>query len=412
VDNLTHTLVGALVGETIARAASASASTLGRDVRRDLIVGAMAIGGNLPDLDFLYSAVYGGKLDYLLHHRGHTHTIIGAVLTGALLWLALMLWVRKEQRSANRTDRVVLFATALLAPSLHVAMDYANNYGVHPFWPLDNRWYYGDSVFIIEPLLWAACAPLVFTFRSLLARSVVLLTLAAGVALAFFSGMVPAPNASLLAALTLALLLLARYARPIIGLGSGVALWLGTTFMFATMSETAAAHVDAAAARRFPGEALIERVVTPMPVNPLCWEVILIQRAQDSVFLRRAMLSLSPASLSAEGCRSRSLDVETTVPLRDVEIADDAQLKWYGQTSFSRKRLTQLAALDCRVAAFLQFARAPWLAATPAGTVLGDMRYDREPDLGFAEIALDDAAHACPRHVPPWIPPRTDFLPD
>ena len=35
---------------------------------------------------------------------------------------------------------------------LHLAMDFANNYGVHPFWPLSGRWFYGDTIFIIEPL--------------------------------------------------------------------------------------------------------------------------------------------------------------------------------------------------------------------------------------------------------------------
>jgi inner membrane protein len=410
VDNLTHTLVGALVGESIARGASARASGLPGDARRNLIVGTMAVGGNLPDLDFLYSAVYGGKLDYLLHHRGHTHTIIGAVLTAALIWIALTLWMRRRNWTANRADRVALSLTALLAPTLHIAMDYANNYGVHPFWPLDNHWRYGDSVFIIEPLLWAACAPLAFSFRSLAARAVVLLALAAGVALAFFSGMVPAPNAGALVVLTLTLLLLARYARPALALGSGVALWLATTFTFAAMSNVAAARVDAAAAQRFPDEALVDRVVTPMPVNPVCWEVILIERGEDDVALRRAMLSLAPAYLSAEGCRSRSLDVETTAPLRKIDLADDAELKWYGETTFPRARLVQLAAEDCRVAAFLRFARAPWLASTADGMVLGDLRYDREPELGFAEIALDDPEDACPAHAPPWLPPRGDLL--
>jgi inner membrane protein len=409
VDNLTHTLVGALVGETIARGASARASSLPSDARRNLIVGTMAVGGNLPDLDFVYSAVYGGKLDYLLHHRGHTHTIIGALITAALLWLALAMWMRRKNRTANRADRVALSLTALLAPSLHIAMDYANNYGVHPFWPLDNRWYYGDSVFIIEPLLWAACAPLVFTFKSLAARTVVLLALAAGVALAFFSGMVPASNACVLTVVSLTLLLLARYARRAVALGAGIALWLATTFTFAAMSNTAASRVDAAAARRFPGEALVDRVVTPMPVNPLCWEVILIQRGEQDIALRRAMLSLAPETLSVEGCRSRSLDVETTAPLSHVEIPDDAELKWYGQTTFPQARLAQLARQDCHVAAFLQFARAPWLAATRDGTVLGDLRYDREPELGFAEIALDYSKDACPTHIPPWLPPRSDL---
>ncbi len=65
----------------------------------------------------------------------------------------------------------------LFTPLLHIAMDFTNNYGVHPFWPVDNRWFYGDSVFIIEPLFWAACAPLAFIFKTHVARFAVLLLL-------------------------------------------------------------------------------------------------------------------------------------------------------------------------------------------------------------------------------------------
>jgi inner membrane protein len=44
------------------------------------------------------------------------------------------------------------------------------------------------------------------------------------------------------------------------------------------------------------------------------------------------------------------------------------------------------------------------------GWLIGDLRYDREPDLGFAELALPDELPQCPRNVPPWMPPRSDVL--
>ena len=45
---------------------------------------------------------------------------------------------------------------ALVAASLagHLVLDSWNTYGVHPFWPVDSRWYYGDAIFIFEPWLW------------------------------------------------------------------------------------------------------------------------------------------------------------------------------------------------------------------------------------------------------------------
>jgi hypothetical protein len=41
--------------------------------------------------------------------------------------------------------------------------------------------------------------------------------------------------------------------------------------------------------------------------------------------------------------------------------------------------------------------------------VLGDLRYDREEELGFAEIAITDHP-TCPSFVPKWVEPRHDLL--
>jgi inner membrane protein len=42
--------------------------------------------------------------------------------------------------------------------------------------------------------------------------------------------------------------------------------------------------------------------------------------------------------------------------------------------------------------------------------VVGDLRYDREPELGFAEVEVGPSADECPRFRPPWVPPREDLL--
>jgi inner membrane protein len=48
-----------------------------------------------------------------------------------------------------------LSLTAFLAALSHILLDWTNNYGVRPFFPFNPRWYYGDLVFIVEPVLWA-----------------------------------------------------------------------------------------------------------------------------------------------------------------------------------------------------------------------------------------------------------------
>ena len=76
----------------------------------------------------------------------------------------------------------------MLTSLLHIGMDFMNNYGVHPFWPVDSRWWYGDSVFIIEPLLWAACAPLASCSERDGHEPVVMLLLIAGLGLGVLYG--------------------------------------------------------------------------------------------------------------------------------------------------------------------------------------------------------------------------------
>jgi len=57
------------------------------------------------------------------------------------------------------------------------------------------------------------------------------------------------------------------------------------------------------------------------------------------------------------------------------------------------------------VAAYLRFARLPWWASSEAGTVWGDLLYDRSADLEFAELQVPHEPGACPKHVPDWTPP-------
>ncbi|MDY6948286.1 MAG: hypothetical protein SXG53_21470, partial [Pseudomonadota bacterium] len=231
----------------------------------------------------------------------------------------------------------------------------------------------------------------------------------AAIALCFFSGMVPQVLAVLYALLVAAMLLIGRRAPASVALAAGVALWLGATAMFAFTAGSARAQVNAIAARQFPQATVIDRIVTPMPVDPACWEVMLLQRQGDEAVLRRAMLALAPAWLSAEQCLSRSLDVEITAPLVAVPADSSAELKWYGQVSTPIDRLAGVASGNCQAAAALRFIRMPWLASVEAGLVLGDLRYDREQELGFAEILITEPP-TCPALVPEWTEPRADDL--
>jgi len=409
MDNVTHTLIGALIGETIARTTRSDSRGLPSEVRRNLLVTTCAIGSNLPDVDLFYSFI-GGKINYLLQHRGYSHTIIGALLL-AVATFAIARWILSRRGHVpSSQDLAWLTGVLVLTPLLHIGMDFTNNYGVHPFWPLVDRWFYGDAVFIAEPLLWAACAPLAFTFRSRLARLIVGAVLALGIGVALLTALVPLLPAIVLIVLIAAMLLLGWRARQSVALVGGIALWLGVTVLFAVSSQVAARKVEALAETTFPGARSIDHVLTPMPANPLCWEVMLVQTQDEAVVAKRMMLALAPSLIPAEGCLSRSLDLPSSAPLERVQANDTAELHWYGEIATDIAGLRSRVAMDCEAAAAMRFIRVPWLATVGTDLVLGDLRYDREKGLGFAEVALHDPPGPCPRLVPDWRPPRADLL--
>jgi inner membrane protein len=145
VDNLTHSLVGVALADAMAGRRAAKS-------QRPLFVGAGLIAANLPDVDIAYSVMTPSPIGYLVHHRGHTHTIVGTWRAGARNGAGLS---HDAARSRHATgDRLRLWLLMATALASHLAMDALNPYGVHPFYPLDNTWYFGDAVFILEPSLW------------------------------------------------------------------------------------------------------------------------------------------------------------------------------------------------------------------------------------------------------------------
>jgi inner membrane protein len=206
----------------------------------------------------------------------------------------------------------------------------------------------------------------------------------------------------------LAGLLLGHRGSPRTLLVCAVAGWSAVTAMFLVAHAVAERAVTRFVAANDPATVTLDRILTPLPANPLCWEVILVQLHDDQYSLRRATLALVPQWLTAADCPNRDLDTQASAPLHAVRVADTDQWVWFGEWRAPRAELAGLVATRCEAAAFVRFARAPWWSSVGATVWLGDLRYDREPQASFAEIELHDA---CPRHVPPWQPPREDLLP-
>src|SRR5690348_3626302 len=145
MDNLTHSVVGLGVGALIDRSLAAEPDAERQSLRSRMLLIVGCLASNFPDLDLVLTPLLDAPLGYLLHHRGHTHTLLAAI-GEALLLLALvwLLWpaARRLLRDSPVARRGALLATGA-GLLLHLGMDSLNVYGVHPFWPLDPDWYYG-----------------------------------------------------------------------------------------------------------------------------------------------------------------------------------------------------------------------------------------------------------------------------
>ncbi|HEY3255209.1 MAG TPA: metal-dependent hydrolase [Polyangiaceae bacterium] len=410
MDNLTHALVGLLCAEAVVRVVERR-RTLDPWCRTAIYAVAI-VGNNLPDLDFSYASISGKTFGYLLQHRGYTHTL-PAVLAFAFAMLAL-LWGASgwRQRRLAAADWWLLGAVALISPLLHLVMDFANNYGVHPFWPVYSGWFYGDSLFIVEPSLWLVLiAPLSFSYRSSWLRYGLWLVLSVALAALWYRPFVPRAHAVALSLLTLSLLLVARKLGPAarVLLASSGFLLLVASFVLG--SRRAKGIVREQAALAFPTAQSLDLVATPMPANPFCWSVLLVQQEGAAYVVRLGRAATWPTWLDVSSCPYDKA-ARPSAPLSRLAGPANAQLSWQSEYRVSLRELSALLRGRCEARAFARFARVPYATEPTASgaRVLGDLRYDRNPGLDFSDLALSDHERDCPKFVPSWLPPRSDVL--
>jgi inner membrane protein len=123
----------------------------------------MTLAAEAPDIDMLW--YLKGSAVGFAHHRGFTHTVFGIpFVAAAVLLLVFMLnylyrrWRPLKPLPEGMPPRLrprwgVLFGLACLAGYSHILLDFTNNYGVRPLWPLLNRWVAWDIIYIIEPVI-------------------------------------------------------------------------------------------------------------------------------------------------------------------------------------------------------------------------------------------------------------------
>jgi inner membrane protein len=377
-----------------------------------------ALANNLPDTDIVYTWITGPKpLGSLLHHRGHTHTLLLAVPMAWLLGLGAWRWLRRRTPAPEVADRTLIFGLALLGPLLHLLLDFGNSYGVHPFWPFSGRWFYGDSIFIVEPLWWAAIIPILAqAVRRRWLRLLLWALLGAVVLLTFWVPFVlPSSRAAVLTVAGLAFLV-GRLGSERFRATFAVAAGLVIALVFVGASRLATAELSRASDGAFPALTAHDFVLSPMPANPACWEAMVVGEQGSRYRVLRASVALWP--LRARECTAGS-DVEPTALVQALERPDRGGVRWVSEYVAELSELRRLARDDCRFRALLKFARLPYYTevtpATPSrepGRFAGDLRYDRDPGLEFADMRLphDVQGGECPRFIPGWLEPRRLLL--
>jgi len=294
MDPVTHTFFGL----ALARSGLARKTRLGG--------AALVVGANFPDLDAL--CYLGGGSDLgLWFRRGWTH---GVLALAALPWVLtgiLLLWQRWRDRRPGslgargcgghqeRSERDpcgsgrcggeaprprALLGLSFLAIASHPALDWLNTYGVRWLMPFSGRWFYGDTLFIVDPWLWLLLGGGLFLGAPPggARRAVVFGVLASWLMLGTGRAVPLAARVAWGAGLALLVALRAwrslpspasteRLARAALALALGyigAMLFLSTVTRSAVIAELEIAGVGPVG----------QLMVGPLPANPLAWDVV------------------------------------------------------------------------------------------------------------------------------------------
>jgi inner membrane protein len=370
---------------------------------RRVYMGAGLIAANLPDVDLVYSGITPPPLGYLLHHRGHTHTVLGLAVLAAILVVAYgLLPSVRRMRSKERVRLWLLIATTLAS---HLLLDALNSYGVHPFHPVDSTWYYGDALFIFEPWLWVILGfAVVQNARTRFARVAASLPILVFPITMASMGMIPPESAVLLLLVGGSFGWFLRQGpartRAGIAISACIAVTVGMFALSRVARRAALTSLQSEARGR-----LIDVILTPNPSSPLCWSVIgidLDESAGEYVYLR-GTLSLLPEWKPPTSCASHLLAAE-----EHTRLAGGGRLALRDQIHQPLARLQDRVQRDCWAREWLRFGRAPVLT----DEAIFDLRFAQRAGQNFTHLPLSRTPEhqRCPSFVPGWALPRADLL--
>jgi inner membrane protein len=132
-----------------------------------------------------------------------------------------------------------------------------------------------------------------------------------------------------------------------------------------------------------PSGAIVDVILSPAAANPLCWSTLTIESdtSKDTYTLRRGRISLFSGGTPRPRCVRESASTETQ----------------------SLSRLQRLRRNNCRVAAWLQFGRAPAIQESH----IFDYRFGGS---NFTDMSFSEGVVPCPPYLTPWRPPRETWF--
>ncbi len=410
MDNVSHSVAGLIAGEIIHRSLPEEKSAEAQKTRRRLFLFCCWFASNFPDLDLILTPLLPSPLGYLLHHRGHTHTIVYA-LPQALLLMAGVWLLWPKARRLLKESAVVRKGFGLSIASgfaLHLLMDYLNSYGIHPFHPFDNRWLFGDMVFIVEPFFWIAFGiPMAFTFASSLWRWFFAGLLFVLPIFGLYAGLLPWFSFLILLLIAGILIAVSTKSQPNSTAPFVLAAMLGLCFVgvqsFA--SGFAKRTIIEQLGRLEPKASFVDASASSYPTNPFCWSFTSFEANEEGNFyrLKRGYLSLAPTLLTVDRCpKNLSADDHST-----LSKDSNDQIFYQGEERGDLAYFRKMAQENCHIGAWLRFARMPLVKEDEAL----DLRFARGPRGNFTTLKLKEFRDlACATNVPPWTPPRADLI--
>ena len=373
MDNLTHSLVGLAAAKSGLERLSPGATVL------------CVLAANAPDADIVV-LLFSDRWAFLQHHRGITHAIVGTVALGLLLPLLFYLgdlFLAKVRSRAPTVKLSGLLIASLLVSATHPILDWTNNYGVRFLLPWDSRWFYGDFVFIVDPIIWfllgAACFLLASKTKT--SRAIWLFVGAALTALIFLSpraGNISQPWLIRILWILAVLVVLVLYVTRVgerLGpkLAQGALILMVVYWGLLAFSHSIALRrvTEEAAVFKASDESISRLAAMPTLANPFKWDCV-VETNKATYKFNLGLIGEQPITKLVRYERPTG---ELDRALR--EVSDDRRTQVF--LGFARFPVARLSTQDCTAQTLVQLAD---LRYTEPGTPRGSFSLELPVDCG------------------------------